>query len=67
LEINTTEAKTGETKIHTTHKKISLQIIFSLNNDSKITRAPLLGKCPIDTNTTNLETLDLKKAFVGST
>jgi hypothetical protein len=35
-----------ETKLHTTHRNFSLQISLSLDNDSKLTRAPLLGKWP---------------------
>jgi hypothetical protein len=37
-----------ETKLHTTQKNSSLQIIFSLNNDSKLTRASKLGKQPTE-------------------
>jgi hypothetical protein len=37
-----------ETKLHTTHRNFALQIRFSLNNDSKLTRASLLGKWPTE-------------------
>jgi hypothetical protein len=39
LEIKIAKSKL-ETELHTTHNFFSLQIIFSLNNDSRLTRDP---------------------------